>query len=64
LHQNAVQKLEKAAENWRQLVTVTEKVYQPMPLMHYTHDGGNQYFHWSMVEKEVIDELDWLKNLE
>lgn len=62
-HQKAVQNLEKAAENWRELVTITEPVYQPMSLMHYTHNGGNRYFHWSMVEKEVIDELEWLKNL-
>ena len=62
-HQTAVQNLEKAAENWRELVSITEPVYQPMPLMHYTHNGGNRYFHWSMVEKEVIDELEWLKNL-
>ncbi len=61
--QKAVENLEKAARNWRQLVTVTEKVYQPMPLMHYTHNGGNRYFHWSVVEKEVTDELEWLKNL-
>ena len=63
-HQKAVQNLEKAAENWRELVIITEPVYQPMPLMHYTHNGGNRYFHWSMVEKEVTDELEWLKNLE
>ncbi|MBW6535127.1 MAG: glycoside hydrolase family 20 zincin-like fold domain-containing protein [Mariniphaga sp.] len=63
-HQKAVQNLEKAAENWRELVVITEKVYQPMPLMHYTHNGGNRYFHWSEVEKEVIDELEWLKNLD
>jgi hypothetical protein len=62
-HQKAVQNLEKAAENWRELVIITEPVYQPMPLMHYTHNGGNKYFHWSVVEKEVIDELEWLKNL-
>lgn len=62
-HQNAVQWLEKATGNWHQVVEVTEPVYQPIPLMHYTHNGGNQYFHWSIVEKEVIEELNWLKNL-
>jgi hypothetical protein len=62
-HQLAVQNLEKAAENWRELVNITEAVYQPMPLMHYTHNGGSGNFHWSVVEKEVIDELEWLKNL-
>jgi hypothetical protein len=61
--QNAVQWLEKATENWKQVVEVTEPVYQPVPLMHYTHDGGSEHFHWSVVEKEVLDELQWLKDL-
>ncbi|HSO87286.1 MAG TPA: hypothetical protein VLQ91_12085 [Draconibacterium sp.] len=63
-HQNAVQNLEKAAENWRELVIITEPVYQPMPLMHYTHNGGNRYFHWLEVENEVIRELNQLKKVE
>ncbi|MCA1761068.1 MAG: hypothetical protein LC658_14975, partial [Bacteroidales bacterium] len=63
-HQNAVHWLEKATENWKQAVMVTEPVYQPMPLMHFTHDRGGEHFHWSVVEKEVLDELKWLKNLE
>lgn len=62
--QNAIQWLEKATENWKQVVQLTEPVYQPMPLMHYTHNGGNKYFHWSVVENEVIMELNQLKNLE
>ena len=63
-HQKAVQNLEKAAENWRELVIITEPVYQPMPLMHYTHNGGNRYFHWLEVENEVIRELNQLKKVE
>ncbi len=63
-HQNAVQNLERAAENWRELVIITQSVYQPMPLMHYTHNGGNRYFHWSVVENEVLSELNQLRNLE
>jgi len=62
-HQNAVQWLEKATENWKQVMQLTEPVYQPMPLMHYTHNGGNKYFHWSVVENEVIMELNQLKNI-
>jgi hypothetical protein len=63
-HQKAVQNLEKAIENWRELVIITEPVYQPMPLMHYTHNGGKQYFHWSLVENEVLSEINQLNNLE
>jgi hypothetical protein len=62
-HVNAVQFLETAVDNWRHLVQVTEPVYQPVPLMHYTHSGGNKYFHWADVEGEVTEELNWLKRL-
>lgn len=62
-HQNSVQWLEKAVENWKQVVQVTSPVYQPVPLMHFTHDRGGEHFHWSVIEKEVIDELQWLKDL-
>lgn len=62
-HQNAVHWLEKATENWKRVVQVTKPVYQPMPLMHFTHDREGEYFHWSVVEEEVIGELDWLKSI-
>jgi hypothetical protein len=62
-HQNAVRWLEKATENWKRVVQVTRPVYQPMPLMHFTHDEGGEYFHWSVIEEEVIGELDWLKSI-
>jgi hypothetical protein len=62
-HVNAVQFLETAVDNWRHLVQVTEPVYQPVPLMHYTHSGGNKHFHWADVEGEVTEELNWLKKL-
>jgi hypothetical protein len=62
-HQNAVRWLEKATENWKRVVQVTKPVYQPMPLMHFTHDREGEYFHWSVVEEEVIGELDWLKSI-
>jgi len=63
-HRNAVAWLEKATADWRHLVEVTQPVYSPMPLMHYTHDRGGEYFHWANLENEVIGELNWLKNLE
>lgn len=62
-HQNAVAWLEKATASWRDLVEVTQPVYRPMPLMHYTHDRGGEYFHWANLESEVLEELNWLKSL-
>jgi hypothetical protein len=62
-HEKAVVHLEHATEKWQQLVKVTQPVYQPVPLMHYTHTGGNEHFHWSKLENEVNEELAWLKSL-
>ena len=59
----AVGWLEKATAYWGELVGVTHPVYRPMPLMHYTHDRGGEYFHWAKVEEEVVAELNWLKGL-
>jgi hypothetical protein len=58
--------LTKATENWHNLVEVTTPVYEPVPLTHFCENDPEYHqvlFHWSMVEKEVIDELDWLKSL-
>jgi hypothetical protein len=62
-HEKAVVHLEYATERWQQLVKATQPVYQPVPLMHYTHSGKNEQFHWSKLEYEVNEELAWLKNL-
>ena len=60
-HDNSVKWLEKATDSWHQAVLVTKPVYEPMPLMHYTHRNQDHDFHWSKVENEVIEELNWLK---
>jgi hypothetical protein len=33
-----------------------------MPLQHYSWEDDKN-FHWSKVEKQVIEELEWLKRL-
>ncbi len=63
IHKRAVLHLENAAGKWEKLAEVTGQVYEPVPLMHYTHTGGNKYFHWSNLEREVVEELKGLKNL-
>jgi hypothetical protein len=58
--------LTKATANWRSLVVVTTPVYKPVELTHFCEneeEAKDQDFHWSIVEKQVIDELNWLKSL-
>lgn len=62
----AIDWLTKAAESWHTLVEVTNPVYKPVPLTHFCENDKEfeeLYFHWSIVEKEVSDELNWLKSL-
>jgi len=58
--------LTKASASWSELVEVTTPVYKPVPLTHFCENApeyAETYFHWSIVEKEVNAELDWLKTL-
>jgi len=38
---------EKTVGYWSELVQVTKKAYRPVPLMHLTHNGDGEYFHWA-----------------
>lgn len=70
-HKQSVKWLEEATKNWEQLVAVTDKVYDPMPLMHhlgYSYSDTQQTnydkeFHWKYHMDEVYKELEWLKGL-
>ncbi len=62
----SIEWLSKATERWQDLVEVTNPVYKPVPLTHFcenTPGFEELYFHWSIVEDQVIAELDWLKSL-
>lgn len=58
--------LTKATASWHTLVEVTNPVYKPVPLTHFC-ENDKEFpevdFHWSIVEKQVKDELNWLKSL-
>jgi hypothetical protein len=61
----AIEWLTKASADWSKLVEVTTPVYEPVPLTHFCENDpeySEDLFHWSKVEKEVNEELDWLKN--
>jgi hypothetical protein len=63
--------LTKATEYWHSLVGITKPVYKPVPLVHFfENDKGmngkgvdSNLFHWSIIETQVKDELNWLKSL-
>ena len=63
----AIDWLTKATDNWHTLVEVTSPVYKPVPLTHFCENNPEykeDMFHWSIVEKEVTGELEWLKSLQ
>lgn len=62
----AIDWLTKASDSWHSLVEITTPVYNPVPLVHYCENDtalAELNFHWSKIEKQVTDELDWLKSL-
>lgn len=60
-HQEAIEWLESATENWSKLVEVTKPVYNPVPIEHKGYRVDSNLFHWSIVQEEVEAELEWLK---
>ncbi len=64
--ENAIEWLTKATENWHSLVEVTTPVYRTVPLTHFCENSPGyeeELFHWSIVEKEVKTELEWLQSI-
>jgi hypothetical protein len=64
--EKAIEWLTKATENWHSLVEITTPVYQPVPLTHFCENSPGyeeELFHWSIVEKEVKTELEWLQSI-
>ncbi|MGB6153916.1 MAG: hypothetical protein WBG48_18170 [Pricia sp.] len=61
--ESAISWLEKATDNWENLVKVTEPVYEPVPIEAKGFRADSKLFHWSIVQEEVEAELEWLKSL-
>lgn len=59
----AIKYLEKANAYWHSVVEITTPIYKPVPLVHLS-ENDDEYFHWSKIEKQVNEELEWLKSLE
>jgi hypothetical protein len=64
--EKSIEWLTKATENWHALVEATTPVYKPVPLTHFCENDPQykeELFHWSIVETQVTEELEWLKSL-
>ena len=62
--QESILWLEKASNDWDKLVEVTKPVYKPVPIPHKGYRVDSNLFHWSIVQEEVEEELNWLKTLD
>lgn len=60
-YQKAVERLETAVANWDKLVKVTTPVYDFMPISHMSYRRSDNSFHWSIIQEQVIEELERLK---
>jgi len=58
----AIKCLGKANAYWHSIVEITTPIYEPVPLVQLSKNES-EYFHWSIIEKQVKEELDWLKSL-
>ncbi len=56
----AIELLEKSLENWKEVVRITELVYNPVPLVHM-NSNDNALFHWSVFQKDFEEEIEKLK---
>ena len=61
--QKSIAWLTAANGSWHNLVEVTQPVYQPVLLTHLMWNEDGRNFHWSIIEKQVNEELNWLKSL-
>ena len=67
--QNAVIHLQNALANWDSVISITRPLYNNMPLVHLSQQGGketkeNYYktFHWEMLRRDVVKDLEAVKN--
>lgn len=62
-HKQAVEWLEKATNNWDELVEITTPVYEPMPISHLSYKRPDNIFHWSIIQEQVNAELELFKKV-
>jgi len=65
----AVKHLQKALRYWDEVITITEPIYNPMPLVHYSEQDGKSWrendhlrFHWKLLRPEICKDIEIAKN--
>lgn len=65
----AVKNLERALQYWDVVVSITEPLYNEMPLVHLTEQDGKSWkendhlrFHWALLRPEVAKDIEIAKN--
>ena len=67
--QNAISYLERALAYWDSIIQITEPLYKPMPLVHYSEQDGKPWqqndslrFHWMYLRNDVERDVEIAKN--
>jgi len=57
----AIVHIEKAADYWEKIVSISVPIYNEVPLVHL-NGTEDTYFHWSKYTPLVREEINWVKN--
>jgi hypothetical protein len=57
----AVELMETSLENWKEVVKITEPIYNEVPLVHM-NSNENAPFHWSLMQRDLEEEIERYKN--
>jgi hypothetical protein len=67
--QNAIHYLENALKYWDEVVSITDPIYNDMPLVHYSEQNGvrseeNKHlsFHWKKIRADVAKDVEIARN--
>jgi hypothetical protein len=56
----AIELLEKSLDNWKNIVTITEPIYNQVPLVH-NNSNDKAPFHWSLFQQDIENEIEALR---
>jgi len=57
---STIELLEKSLDNWKDVVRITQPIYDPVLLVHM-NSNDNAPFHWSVFQKDIEEEIAGLK---
>jgi hypothetical protein len=67
--QNSIRQLQNALKYWDNVIAITRPIYNDMPLVHYSEEGGRHWrqndhlrFHWELLRPDVAKDIEFAKN--